>query len=240
MPTESSKLQKPRSEVVRPELIRLVELTPARRFFRKLIRWLSKAMVFLWARPVLVGLDNIPKKGPALFVSNHLGDADLIVGFAYGPEYVDSLAKIELYDIPLLGWILHTYGFIWVHRGQADRRMLRTVLQAFEEERMVAIAPEGRESLTGSLEQGTGGAAYLALKGDVPIVPVTFTGTENRIVFNNLKRFRKTNVSMTIGKPFRLKHLQDRRMSIQIGTEVIMNTLAQQLPPQYRGVYSSE
>lgn len=105
---------------------------------------------------------------------------------------------------------------------------------------MVAIAPEGRESLTGTLEQGTGGAAYLALKGDVPVIPVTFTGTENKIVFNNMKRFRRTNVSMTIGKPFQLEQLKDRRMSIQVGTEEIMKTLAQQLPPKYRGVYSSE
>lgn len=240
MPAESSIAPKPRSEMVRPELIRLAKLTPGRRVFRKLIRWLAKVMVFIWARPVLNGLDNIPKQGPALFVTNHLGDADLIVGFAYGPEGVESLGKIELNDIPLLGWILRTYGFIWVHRGQADRRMLRTVLQAFKEGRMVAIAPEGRESLTGTLEQGTGGAAYLALKGDVPVIPVTFTGTENKIVFNNMKRFRRTNVSMTIGKPFQLEQLKDRRMSIQVGTEEIMKTLAQQLPPKYRGVYSSE
>jgi 1-acyl-sn-glycerol-3-phosphate acyltransferase len=240
MPAESSFTPKPRSEVNRPGLVRLAALTPGRKIFRKLIRWLSKAMVFLWARPVLKGLENIPKNGPALFVTNHLGDADLIVGLAYGPEEIESLGKIELYDIPVLGWILNTYGFIWIHRGQADKRALRAVLQAFKEGRMVVIAPEGRESLTGSLEQGTGGAAYLALKGDVPVIPVTFTGTENKIVFNNMKRFRKSNVSMTIGKPFRLERQEDRRMSIQVGTGKIMKTLAQQLPPKYRGVYSSE
>lgn len=240
MPPDYPIAAKPRSTVIRPDLIRLADLTPGRVIFRAIIRGISKILVFLWTRPVLEGLENIPQKGPALFVANHLGDADLIVGFAYGPESVEPLGKIELYDIPLLGWILHTYGLIWVHRGQADRRALRAVLEAFKQERMVAIAPEARESLTGYLEEGTGGAAYLALKGNVPVIPVTFTGTENKIVFSNMKRFRKTDVSMTIGKPFYLEAQKDRRMSIKFGTEKIMYALAQQLPPKYRGVYQNE
>jgi 1-acyl-sn-glycerol-3-phosphate acyltransferase len=187
-----------------------------------------------------MGLENIPEKGPALYVSNHLGDADLILGFAYGPQSVEPFVKIELYDIPVLGWFLHTYGVIWVHRGQADRRALRVVLEAFKQNRVVGIAPEGRESLTGALEEGTGGAAYIALKGDVPVIPVTFTGTENKYVFTNMKRFHRSNVSMTIGKPFRLESLKDRRAAIKIGTEQIMLSLAQQLPSKYRGFYQYE
>ena len=74
------------------------------------------------------------------------------------------LTKIELYEIPLLGKVLDLYGVIWVRRGQPDRRALRAVMEAMDDKRMVAIAPEGRESLTGALEEGTGGAAYLALR----------------------------------------------------------------------------
>lgn len=228
---------KPRSKVVQPDLVRLAELNKRRKLFRKLIRWLSKFLAAVWTRSDITGLENIPDKGPALFVSNHLGDADLIMGFAFGPPSFEPFAKIELYDIPLLGWILHTYGVIWVHRGQADRRAIRAVLQAFKQERMVGIAPEGRESLTGELEEGTGGAAYIALIGDVPIVPVTITGTENKVVYNNMIRLRRTNVSMTVGKPFRIDKLSNRQESIRVGTQKIMVTLAQQLPTSYQGVY---
>ena len=141
-------------------------------------------LVFIWTRAEVVGLENIPPKGPALFVANHLGDADFILGLAYAPTIVEPFAKIELYDIPFLGKVLDAYGIIWVHRGQPDRRALRAVMEAMKKERMVAIAPEGRESLTGALEEGTGGAAYLALKTDAPIIPVTFTGTENKRVYS--------------------------------------------------------
>ncbi len=240
MPTETSISPKPRSEVLRPSMTRLAQLTWGRKLFRCLVHWLSRLLMFLWTRPSVTGLENIPKSGPALLVSNHLGDADLIIGFAYAPQIVEPFAKIELIDIPLLGWILDTYGVIWVRRGQPDRRAIRVVMEAMDQGRMVGIAPEGRESLTGSLEEGTGGAAYIALKADVKIIPITFTGTENKRVFHNMKRFRRTDVSVTIGAPFRLDHLPDKRDGIRAGTEKIMRTLAQQLPPEYRGVYEYE
>ncbi len=240
MPTENSISPKPRSEIVNPRLTRLAELTWGRILLRQCAHWVSKLLVFLWTRTELIGSENIPQKGPGLLVSNHLGDADMILGFAYAPPIAEPITKIELYDIPILGSFLNTYGVIWVHRGQPDRRAIRAALNAMKQGRLVAIAPEGRESLTGSLEKGTNGAAYLALKADVPITPVTFTGTENKRVFNNMKRFRRTDISVTIGKPFRLEKFPDLRDSIDIGTGKIMHTLAQQLPIEYRGFYESE
>jgi 1-acyl-sn-glycerol-3-phosphate acyltransferase len=237
MPEERTILPKPRSDILNPEITRLAPLTMGRKIYRNFMRWFSKMLVFIWTRAEVVGLENIPPKGPALFVANHLGDADFILGLAYAPTIVEPFAKIELYDIPVLGKVLDAYGIIWVHRGQPDRRALRAVMEAMKKERMVAIAPEGRESLTGALEEGTGGAAYLALKTDAPIIPVTFTGTENKRVFNNMKQLKRTGVKLTIGKPFRLERTLDRRTSIEKGTEEIMHTLAKQLPAEYRGVY---
>jgi 1-acyl-sn-glycerol-3-phosphate acyltransferase len=124
-----------------------------------------------------------------------------------------------------------------VHRGQPDKRAIKSVLEAFKEGRLVAIAPEGRESLTGSLEEGTTGAAYLAIKGKVPLIPVTFTGTENQSVFYNIKHFRQTDVTVTIGRPFYLDAMSNWRESVHEGTEKIMRTLARQLPPAYQGYY---
>jgi 1-acyl-sn-glycerol-3-phosphate acyltransferase len=103
--------------------------------------------------------------------------------------------------------------------------------------RFIAIAPEGRESLTGALEPGTEGAAYLALKARVPLIPVAFTGTENQQIYGNIKRFRRSPVTMTIGSPFQLEDLPDRREAITRGTETIMRQIASYLPPEYRGVY---
>lgn len=230
---------KPQAEVIRPEITRLPELTFARRIFRKFMRALIRLVVWLFTRTNAQGLENIPRQGPALMVSNHLGDADLIVGLAYSPIEVEFISKSELHDFPVLGQLMDAYGAIWVHRGQPDRRALRIALECLRQGRILGIAPEARESLTGALEEGTGGAAYIALKADVPVVPVAFTGTENARIYGNMRRLRKTDVTLTIGKAFHLEQLPDRREAIDKGTHKIMQEIASLLPPEFRGVYES-
>jgi 1-acyl-sn-glycerol-3-phosphate acyltransferase len=169
---------------------------------------------------------------------NHLGDPDAVLVLACLPEFPEVISKIELRSIFILRLVMDGLGTIWVHRGQPDRKAIATALEAFLQGRRVIIAPEARESVTGMLEAGTDGAAFLALKGDVPVVPVTITGTENWRVFGNLKRLRRTPVTLTMGRPFVLPQKSDRHNTLQEGTRLIMETLACQLPPEYRGVYS--
>jgi 1-acyl-sn-glycerol-3-phosphate acyltransferase len=224
---------------IRAELVGLPPLPPWRRAVRRLLKVLSQFLVWLCTHPEVCGLENFPKQGPVLIVINHLGDVDAVLGLAYAPVCIDTLAKQELYDIPIVGALMHAYGVIWLQRGVAYRHVLRAALDGLAEGRLISIAPEGRESLTGALEEGTDGAAYLALKFDALLLPVTFTGTENRRIFDNLKHLRRTTVTVTIGEPFRLETTGDRRKDIAQGTLTIMHTLAHQLPSEYRGVYQT-
>lgn len=228
---------KPRSQIIHPDISRLPRLSIWRRVFRRLAIALVRLAVWLFTRSRVEGFEHVPSRGPALVVSNHLGDADLVVGLALSPVEVEALAKADLYDYPVLGKLMDAYGVIWVHRGQPDRHALRAALDGLRQGRLVAIAPEGRESVTGALEQGTEGAAYLALKAGVPVLPLTFTGTENARIYGNLKRLRKTDVTMTVGPAFLLDELPDRQKAIEQGTQKIMCALASQLPPAYRGIY---
>lgn len=237
MLTHPSNKEKPQSEINRPDLTRLPELTWKRKAIRRLTFWIVRVVVKLATRTKIEGWENFPKQGPGLVVTNHLGDADWIIAYAFCPVQIEPVGKIELYNLPVVGKFLDALGTIWIHRGRADKKALRVIQDALNEGRFVAIAPEGRESVSGSLEEGTGGAAYIALKTGVPVIPITVTGSENWRLFGNLKRFRRTPVTVTVGKPFHLKPLQDRRRAIQLGTEKIMLKLAQQLPPEYRGVY---
>jgi 1-acyl-sn-glycerol-3-phosphate acyltransferase len=153
------------------------------------------------------------------------------------PASLDALGKIELYDFPILGKLMDWYGMIWLHRGRADRRAIKAALDGFAEGRIILIAPEGRYSLIGGLEEGQHGAAFLALKADVPIIPVVMTGTENAHVYGHLKRLRRAPVTLRIGKAFRLSQQADRREMMREGTDQIMEALADLLPEAYRGSY---
>ncbi|MBN1451442.1 MAG: 1-acyl-sn-glycerol-3-phosphate acyltransferase [Anaerolineales bacterium] len=237
MPPQPLSPPKPVSEVWRPELTRLPRLHRARRWFRGFARGLCRLVITICTKRTVDGLENFPRKGPALLVINHLGDTDapLLVGSV--PTSLDALGKIELYDFPVLGKLMDWYGIIWLHRGRADRRAMRAALDGLAEGRIIVIAPEGRYSLIGGLEEGNQGAAYLAYKADVPILPVVVIGTENSHVYSHLKRLRRAPVTLRVGKAFRLSQQADRRETMRAGTRQIMDALANLLPEAYRGAY---
>jgi 1-acyl-sn-glycerol-3-phosphate acyltransferase len=230
---------KPVSEIWRPERVRLPELTPARRIFRLLARGLLKLVAWICLRVEVDGLENFPKRGPLLVVINHLGDADTAVLLSYLPIAPDALGKIELYDFPILGKLIDWYGVIWVHRGQPDKRALRAALDGLAQGRAIIVAPEGRYTLTGGLEEGSGGAAYLALKANVPVLPIVLTGTENTHVYGHMRRLRRARVTLRVGELFNLAGQADRHAAMREGTRQIMESLASLLPNEYRGSYRS-
>ena len=135
--------------------------------------------------------------------------------------------------------VIPAYGIIWVHRGQPDRKAIRAALDGLAEGRMVGLAPEGRQSVIGGLEEGNDGAAFLALKSGAPIVPVAMTGTENSNVYGHLKRLKRAPVTLSVGKPFFLQEQPNRQEMIRQGTRQIMERLASLLPEAYRGTYKS-
>lgn len=242
MPEKPSSLPSPKpiSKIGRYELTRLPRLTPGRCLIRGFARWLARILVCMATRLEVEGLENFPERGPYLIVTNHLGDADAVLGLALFPHLPDALAKIELYEeLGFLGKLMDLFGVIWVRRGQPDRRALQVALESLRLGRVVAIAPEGRYSLIGGLEEGSGGAAFLALKSGVPLVPVVFIGSENENVYSHLRRFRRVPLHVRIGPPF---HLKNGRLSTAIrqGTREIMRQLAALLPEERRGVYRGE
>ena len=229
---------KPVTEVWKPEMVSLPRLTLARRVYRFIFGYLVRAFAYSIMSITYTGRENKPKKGPAIIVFNHLGDADAVLNLASFPYNDEVIGKIEnSYDHWLVGPALRTYGVIWIHRGQPDRRALRAALDALAEGRIIAIAPEGRQTLTGGLEPGTDGAAFLALKSGAPLIPLALTGTENNNVYGHMKRWRRAKVTWTMGKPFHLNVDSDRRESIHAATRQIMEEIARLLPKEYRGVY---
>ncbi|MDO9302747.1 MAG: lysophospholipid acyltransferase family protein [Anaerolineales bacterium] len=240
---------KPVTEIWRPDVVRLPELTRARCAFRIFAHGLLKLIAKIYLNVSSEGLENIPQKGPLLIVINHLGDADapsIISTFPFAP---DALAEIELFELPILGKLMDWYGVIWLHRGRADTRAIRAALDGLAEGRIIIIAPEGRYSLTGALEEGAGGAAFLAYKSGAMILPIAVTNTENENVYGHMKKFRRARVHVKAGKMFKMTEQakgvvltrsgsKGRQEAVDLGTRQIMQALADLLPEKYRGAYS--
>lgn len=236
MPDKPSRQPKPVTEVWKPDLVRLPKPTFARLAFRKFSHGLVKLVAKSCLRVSTQGMQDIPQSGPLLIVINHLGDADIPALISSLPFTPDALGKIELYDLPILGRLMDWYGIIWLHRGRPDKRALRAALDGLAEGRIIVIAPEGRYSLSGALEEGTNGAAFLAYKSGAPILPIVITGTENENVYGHMKKLRRAPVRIRVGKIFRLTDQPSaRREAINDGTSQIMAALASLLPEKYRG-----
>jgi len=238
MQNQPSSQPKPVTDWWRPDLVKLAKLTFARRLFRVFVRGLAKAVVLVTMKSTVTGLENFPKHGPALIVINHLGDADAVLLAASIPTTIDGMGKIELDEHWLVGPLFRAYGVIYVHRGRPDRKAIRAALDGLTEGRMLALAPEGRQSVEGKLEEGTEGAAFLAMKTGALIVPVAMTGTENEKIYNR-KWWRRARVTLSVGKPFKLDEQADRQKMLRDGTSQIMESLANLLPESYRGNYKA-
>lgn len=207
------------------------------RTLRAISRWILERI----ARVQAEGMENIPSDETFLLCINHLHLFDPPVVMAFMPQTVSVMvaSKYAPRTKPV-GWILRLVDSIFVNRGEVDRQALKAVLQRLKAGRTVGIAPEGTRSPTGALQRGKEGAAYIALKSGVRVLPVAIWGVEQ--ILSSLKRLRRAEVYIRFGEPFALEVDPNLSRSAQLeqGTYEIMMALARLLPPEYRGVYADD
>ena len=202
---------------------------------RLLLRFLQ---IFLLAHKKVYGLENLPEKGPYIGVVNHVGlvDAPLFL-IALPPMKLRFFAAEKWGEHPISGPIMRWIGGIFINRGEADRQSLREALAALQAGYVFGVAPEGTRSKTGSMARAKDGAAYLASRAKVPIVPVGLVNTER--VIDNAKQLRPTKVEVRIGQPFMLPDIGRRAKGIELSayTHYIMIHVADLIPKTYHGYY---
>ena len=200
------------------------------------VRGIANLFFNLFTRWQVNGLENVPSHGPYLVITNHIAapDSPLIMAALPVPVTVFA-ASTHRHDF-VIGELMNQLGAIWVKRGEVDRQALRAAIDVLQAGSVVGMAPEGTRSKTKALQQGRIGAAYLATRADVLLLPVAVTGTET--FWTMLMRLKRPTLSVTIGAPFRLP--ASGRVStpeLEAYTDQIMHVLAAMLPEKYRGVY---
>jgi 1-acyl-sn-glycerol-3-phosphate acyltransferase len=206
----------------------------------KTLRSLVRFVVNLIADVELVGMEKLPA-GNVLLAANHLGRLDTAI-LLYAIDREDIIIAIaEKYkNHPLFGAMGRAVDAVWLNRFEADFSALREILARMKKGGLMVIAPEGTRSKTQALQQGKMGAAFLAAKSGYPVITVSLTGTEDRGVLANLKRFRRSKIRAVAGDPFTIQIPKGggREQAMCQATEEIMCRLAAELPEKYRGVYA--
>lgn len=200
---------------------------------------LTAKLLFLFLCQLTVkGKENIPDNGAVLVVANHLSVADpVLLGFVLGRK-VEFLAKEELFRSRLSSYFVRGFGAFPVYKGRQNIDAMRWSRKVLEKGGALAMFPEGKRSKNASLETAYAGSALIALKNNVPILPVGISGTE-KIKGWSWWFKHHPEVTASIGKPFYLPpdNCKPTRSQLNGCTELIMRSIAGQLPESYRGEY---
>lgn len=207
----------------------------------KSTRSLIRLVIRLITNIEVTDLENMPLSGAYIAVSNHLGRLDAMMPYRFSDRTdITMLIAEKYYTNPIFRILGKQMDGVFIDRFNADVGPLREAFNRLRRGGLLAMAPEGTRSSTEGLIEGKPGSGYLAAKAGVPIVPVGITGTEDRLVMQQLRRFRRVQIKARVGKPFILPPYdnKNREAVIQHATDEIMCQIAALIPPHNRGIYA--
>ena len=200
-----------------------------------------KTTLRLFADYKVEGRENIPARGPAIFVANHLSNLDPPIVAAVSGRRPGFLAKEELFKLWPFAFLLRAYGAHPIDRRNVDRAGMKWALSRLKEpDGALVLFPEGtRDKVRAGMKSGLPGVAQLASLSGAPIVPMGITGSEplqkpwHTVV-------PATKLRVTIGPAFRLSLSGNKstlRNDLRVATDEIMVRVARLVPESYRGYY---
>lgn len=206
--------------------------------FHPFANWVLRVWYPTFLKLDMQGLENVPRTGPLLIVINHTHFLDPMIPTAYLRPDIYPMAKVEVFE-GKWSWIFNMYGSFPVRRGEADLNAIKQAFKLLRAGHVVLMAPEGTRAKAGGLQQAHEGAGLIASRLNAPILPVALWG--GRELSSTIKKLQRTTIHVRIHKPLMVRTQEKRftRQEIAGITDEIMYSLAEMLPPEYRGVYSN-
>lgn len=206
---------------------RVFDRDPARYKTGRLFRNLGKAISKVnpnW-KIKITGCTNIDDRRPYVMVCNHLSQADIPL-ISNLPWEMKWVAKKELFDIPVVGWMMKLAEDIAVDRQAANRKKA-TFKQAsyyLSHNSSVMFFPEGTRSVNGKLNAFTRGAFELAIREQVPILPLVIDGTQNCLPKRSWKFGAAPHIRLKVMEPVSTEGLSKSdtsRLKEQIRNQIL-------------------
>ena len=164
--------------------------------------WALRAILvpffLIYFRMQRIGREHLPRRGPLLLASNHRSFLDPFVIGTLVRRPVYYMAKRELFENRLLGWLLNGLGAFPVDRGAGDSEAMETARAILARGDCVVCFPEGTRVRPGPLGEPRRGVGRLALQTGAPVAPVAVIGTEG---VRRGWRIRPRKVRIRVGPP---------------------------------------
>jgi len=164
--------------------------------------WSHLILKTVGIRVHVAGLEHIDSSQAAVYAPNHLSAVDIPVLYASLPVQFRIMAKKQLFRYPFLGWHLKRSGQIPIDPddAHASLRSLNRASDSLRKGTPLVVFPEGGRSATGRLQEFLGGAFYVAIRAQAPIVPMALIGTYEVLPMNSF-HLVPGHVDLLIGKP---------------------------------------
>jgi 1-acyl-sn-glycerol-3-phosphate acyltransferase len=176
------------------------------------------------------GGENLFKYPVAVYAANHTSYMDTPVIFAALPFQFRILAKKELWPIAFIGWYLERSGQIPIDSSNAHASLasLGVGLKALRGGMPLFVFPEGGRTETGRLKPFLSGAAYLALRAQVPLIPIALHGVFDLLPIHT-GHFYPSKLTLTVGEPIATTGMTVRQ--IDELTDRLKDAIQAMLPP---------
>ncbi len=158
---------------------------------RRVIKFVLNILIVIVYRPKIVGLENIEKGKGALICANHVHAFDSAVIILHNKRKINVLAKESLYKNWFVKWLADIFGVYPVKMQSKSMESMKISLKLLKNNELLLIFPEGTRNGMAKGVKPKEGAVKLAIKANVPIIPIGVQG--------NFKFFRK--IKLNIGKP---------------------------------------
>jgi 1-acyl-sn-glycerol-3-phosphate acyltransferase len=166
------------------------------RFARRTVELFCRA----WWRAEVRGLENVPATGAYVIAPVHRSNIDTLLCGMLTRRQLRYMAKDSLWKYRWSGAFISSLGGFPVNRGTPDRQALRTTEEALQRGDPVVVFPEGTRRSGPAVQPLYEGAAFVAARAGVPIVPVGIGGSE-WAMSKGSKTLRRVKVVMAVGKP---------------------------------------
>jgi 1-acyl-sn-glycerol-3-phosphate acyltransferase len=171
------------------------------------------------------GIENLPKTGPYLLISNHQSYFDpIFCGIPLRRTDLYFLARDTLFRNKFFSFLISSLNAIPVKRGQSDMTALKTVIKRLKEGYVVCLFPEGTRTLDGKILDFKPGLGLICRRGGAIVVPTVIDGAFE-VWPKKKKLFSTGTVAVCYGKPMstaQVKELDDNEIALQL-TQTLRN-----------------
>jgi len=168
--------------------------------FYQLARWIVVTFCRVWLRLSVKGVENIPTSGAFVLAPVHRSNIDTPIASAVTRRRMRFMAKDSLWKIKIVGSAFSALGAFSVTRGSADLEALKRCIAFVNAGEPVVLFPEGTRQVGDNLAPLFDGAAYVALKTQVPIIPVGIGGSQDVMTKGSIK-IRRRRCAVIVGSP---------------------------------------